>query len=188
MGILKNIITKFYGLRMTFSKLTGAGIAIRSNIKNIKAPESFYSLHANTVSGTEISFERYRNKKILLVNLASQCGYTPQYLELEKLHRQHKDEITVLGFPSNDFGNQEPGSDEEIALFCEVNFSVTFPLFHKDHVTGNDKQPVYQWLCNAAKNGWNKEEPSWNFCKYLIDEKGDLIKYFSSSVAPLSII
>lgn len=173
---------------MKFSKLTGAGISIRSNTKKIGAPESFFHLHAITITGEEISFEKFRNKKVLLVNLASQCGYTPQYKELEELHKLNKNEITVLGFPSNDFGGQEPGNDDEIVQFCKVNFGVTFQLFHKGHVTGNEKQPVYEWLCDAAKNGWNKQEPTWNFCKYLIDEKGNLVNFFSSSVSPLSVL
>ena len=98
----------------------------------------------------------------------------------------HKDKIIILGFPSDDFGGQEPGSDDEIAEFCKINFGVTFQLFHKDHVKGFEKQPVYQWLCNAAKNGWNNDEPTWNFCKYLVDEQGELTHFFSSSVSPLS--
>lgn len=187
MSIFKKIIAIFYKLRMQFSKLTGAGISIRSNSKNKKAMESFYALTAKTITGEDINFEKFRNKKILLVNLASRCGFTPQYMELEELHQQHKNVITVLGFPSNDFGGQEPGSDEEIAQFCKINFGVTFPLFHKDHVKGMDKQPVYQWLCDDKQNGWNNEEPSWNFCKYLVDENGDLINFFSSSVPPLSV-
>ena len=97
------------------------------------------------MAGEEIQFEKYRGKKTLLVNLASQCGYTPQYAELEKLHQQNKD-IIILGFPSNNFGAQEPGTDDEIAEFCKVNFGVTFQLFKKDDVKGNNRQPVYQWL------------------------------------------
>ena len=188
MGILKKIITKLYGLRMKISKLTGAGISISSNYTKIKPPETFYDLSAKSNNGEIVSFEKFRGKKILLVNLASQCGYTPQYNELEELHLLYKDNITVLGFPSNDFGGQEPGTDEEIQNFCKVNFGVTFPLFHKDHVTGITKQLVYQWLCNADKNGWNNEEPSWNFYKYLVDEKGNLDKIFSSAVSPMEIM
>lgn len=187
MGIIKNIATKFYGFRMKVSKLTGMGIAITSNTKKIKPPESFYSLSAKTNNGELMNFEKFSGKKVLLVNLASQCGYTPQYKQLEELHQLYKNEIAVLGFPSNDFGGQEPGTDEEIENFCKVNFGVTFPLFHKDHVIGDNKQPVYQWLCNANKNGWNNEEPSWNFYKYLVDEQGNLEKIYSSSVSPLEI-
>lgn len=188
MGAIKNIITKLYGFRMKVSKLTGLGISKQENKKKIKAPVSFYSLKATANNGEVVSFENFKNKKILIVNLASQCGYTPQYNELEDLYQHHKNDITVLGFPSNDFGGQEPGSDEEIEQFCKVNFGVTFPLFHKDHIKGSGKQPVYQWLCDAEKNGWNKEEPSWNFCKYLIDEQGNLDKIFSSSVSPSTIL
>lgn len=185
MNILNRIIIKTYALRMNISKLTGAGISISSNCKKIKAPESFYLLSATSNTGEVISFEKFRGKKILLVNLASQCGYTPQYAELEKLQKNYKDKITVLGFPSNDFGGQEPGSDEEIEHFCKISFGVTFQLFHKDFVTGNNMQPVYKWLCNADKNGWNNKEPSWNFCKYLVDEEGNLLNIYSSSVSPL---
>ena len=188
MSILKKIIQQLYGLRMKLSKLTGAGIRITENNKEVQPAQSFYSLTAKANNGELVSFEKFRGKKILLVNLASQCGYTPQYNELEEIFRIHKDKITVLGFPSNDFGGQEPGTDEQIENFCKVNFGVTFPLFHKDHVSGGDKQPVYQWLCSPDKNGWNSQEPSWNFYKYLVDEEGNLSKVFSSSVSPLEII
>lgn len=171
---------------MKLSKHTGLGISIASNEKKIKAMVSFYSLQATANNGEIISFEKFRNRKTLLVNLASKCGFTPQYDELEKLQQLHKDKIIILGFPSDDFGGQEPGSDDEIAEFCRINFGVTFQLFHKDHVKGFEKQPVYQWLCNAAKNGWNNDEPTWNFCKYLVDEQGQLTHFFSSSVSPLS--
>ena len=147
---------------------------------------NFYSLKAISNDGKVIQFEKYRGKKILIVNLASQCGYTPQYAELEQLHRQNKN-IVVLGFPSNNFGAQEPGSDEEIAAFCKVNYGVTFQLFKKDDVKGKNKQPVYQWLSDETKNGWNNKEPQWNFYKYLVDENGNLLNVFSSSVSPLDI-
>lgn len=188
MGAIKNIITKLYGLRMKISKFTGLGISKQANDKKIKAPVSFYSLNATANNGEVVAFEKFKGKKILIVNIASQCGYTPQYNELEELYQQYKDDVIVLGFPSNDFGGQEPGTDEEIEQFCKINFGVTFPLFHKDHVKGTARQPVYQWLCDAEKNGWNNEEPSWNFCKYLIDEQGNLDKICSSSVSPLTMI
>jgi glutathione peroxidase len=186
MGILEKLISFAYPLRMKFSKLTGKGIKIAENKINMKAPVDFYSLNAPTNGGEEIQFEKYRGKKILLVNLASQCGYTPQYAELEKLHQQNKN-IIILGFPSNNFGAQEPGTDDEIAEFCKINFGVTFQLFKKDDVKGNHRQPVYQWLTDENKNGWNNQEPRWNFYKYLIDENGNLSRVFSSSVSPLDI-
>jgi glutathione peroxidase len=122
---------------------------------------------------------------VLIVNTASECGYTAQYKELQKLHEQYGSKIIVLGFPANNFGGQEPGTDTEIANFCEKNFGVTFQLFQKSDVIGDSKSDVYKWLTDKNQNGWNTEEPKWNFCKYLINENGDLIKFFSSSVGPL---
>jgi len=188
MEILKNIISKSYNIRMKLSKITGMGMDIITNDRRITPLESFYSLQAKANNGEIVSLEKFRGKKILVVNLASNCGYTPQYDELEKLHKLHANAITVLGFPSNDFGGQEPGTDEEIENFCKVNFGVTFSLFQKDQVKGNNKQPVYQWLSDAAKNGWNNKEPSWNFYKYLVDEEGNLDKIFSSAVSPTEIL
>lgn len=173
---------------MKFSKLTGMGILNTENEQKAKPITSFYSLTATNNKSEIISFEHFRGKKILIVNLASHCGYTPQYEALEQLHQSHKNEIIILGFPSNDFGGQEPGNDEEIAQFCKINFGVTFPIFTKDHVTGKEKQLVYQWLSDPEKNGWNSKEPSWNFFKYLIDEDGNLAKIYSSSVSPLDLV
>lgn len=187
MPFIKNLIASTYPLRMRISKLTGLGIDITENKKMINAPVSFYSLKGITNSGEEISFEKYRGKKVILVNLASKCGFTPQYDELEQLHKQDKS-IVILGFPSNNFGGQEPGSDKEIEQFCKVNYGVTFSLFKKDDVIGKSRQPIYEWLSDKNKNGWNDIAPKWNFYKYLIDENGNLSKVFSSSVAPRDII
>jgi glutathione peroxidase len=186
MSLLSKIITASYSLRMKISRRIGLGIKTENNMSNKNAPANFYSLKAITNSGEEIEFEKYRGKKVLLVNVASQCGFTPQYAELERLHMQRKD-LVILGFPSNNFGAQEPGSDKEIAEFCNVNYGVTFQLFKKDEVKGNNKQPVYQWLSDETKNGWNNKEPEWNFYKYLVSENGDLLNVFSSSVSPLDI-
>jgi glutathione peroxidase len=183
MNFLRKIINQTYPLRTWFSKVTGLGIEVYENKNKEPASESFYSLKAILNSGKEISFEKFRGKKVLLVNVASECGFTPQYAELEKLYQQ--DEVIVLGFPSNNFGSQEPLNDEKIANFCKVNFGVTFPVFKKNDVTGFEKQPVYKWLTDPGKNGWNNEEPKWNFYKYLVDENGNLEKIFSSSVSPL---
>ncbi|HXS56502.1 MAG TPA: glutathione peroxidase [Hanamia sp.] len=186
MNLLRKIINVTYPFRMKISKRTGLGIDIRKNKNNVHPKESFHSLSAISNSGEIISFEKYKGKKILLVNLASQCGYTPQYKDLEDLH-QRNNEIIILGFPANNFGKQEPGNDKEIAEFCKVNFGVTFPLFKKDEVKGNSKQPVYQWLTDKNKNGWNDVEPQWNFYKYLVDEEGNLANVYSSSVSPMEI-
>ncbi len=185
MSLIQKLITSTYFLRMKLCKITGMGIRIYENKSLVRASENFYTMTAILNTGEEIFFKRYRGKKLLIVNLASQCGYTPQYKELEILH-QTKD-IAVLGFPSNNFGAQEPGADEDIAEFCKRNFNVTFPLFKKDDVKGNSKQPVYKWLTDKNKNGWNDLEPKWNFYKYLVDENGNLLKVFSSAVSPMDI-
>jgi len=186
MSIISKIITAAYPLQMKLSKLTGMGIRILENKKKVAAPENFFTLSAVLNNGEKISFEKYANKKVLIVNLASQCGFTPQYKELEKLYKQNKN-LEILGFPSNNFGSQEPGTDDEIGQFCKINFGVTFPIFKKDNVKGSAKQTVYKWLTEKSKNGWNELEPQWNFYKYLIDEQGNLEKVFSSSVSPADI-
>lgn len=186
MNLLRKIIISLYPVQMKISKLTGMGMRILKNRENILPQESFYSLKATLGNGEEIDFGKFRNKNVLIVNLASKCGFTPQYAELEKLNQSNKN-LVILGFPSNDFGKQEPGSDAEIGGFCKINFGVTFPLFKKGEVKGNLKQAVYQWLSDKNKNGWNDEEPQWNFYKYLINEEGKLAKVFSSSVSPLDI-
>lgn len=186
MGIIKKMLSVLYDLRMSFSKSTGLGLKILSGRRTVLPPVSFYTLEAVTNTGEKISFKAYRGKKLLLVNLASKCGFTPQYKELQTLQNAHSDKLIVMGFPSNDFAKQEPGSDQEIASFCEVNYGITFQLFTKASVKGSSIQPVYEWLSNPSMNGWNSQEPTWNFCKYLVDENGILLNYFSSSVSPLS--
>ena len=186
MRILKKIIAGLYNLRMSLSKNTGLGISVLSNRANVRPIESFYSLSAIANNGEQIDFAKYSGKKVLVVNVASECGYTPQYKELEILQERWMDNLIILGFPSNDFHGQEPGSDEAIASFCAINFGITFQLFTKGIVSGEIKQPVFEWLSNPSKNGWNSKEPSWNFCKYLVDKDGTLLEFYSSSVSPLS--
>jgi glutathione peroxidase len=147
---------------------------------------SFYDLSASLIDGQEVSMNSYKGKKILIVNVASKCGLTPQYSELEELYQKYSENLIVLGFPANDFLRQEPGSNKDISSFCSNNYSVTFPLFEKIKVKGSKKHQVYDWLSDSKKNGWNKKGPSWNFTKYLIDENGKLIKRFSPRTSPLS--
>jgi len=156
------------------------------NTNNIAPKKSFYELEAISLDGKKISFDQYKNKKILIVNVASKCGYTYQYEGLQKLQDIYQDKVIVLGFPANDFFNQESGSNEEIEEFCEINYGITFPMFEKTTTKGKKQSPIYQWLTNKDFNGWNVQRPTWNFCKYLVNEKGELVGFFDSKVKPLS--
>ncbi len=147
---------------------------------------SFYDLSATTIDGQEQSMAAYKGKYILVVNVASHCGFTPQYKELEELYKKYSSILVVLGFPANNFLWQESGSNEEIKTFCSLKYQVTFPMFAKISVKGKTMSPVYQWLTDPARNGWNKEKPSWNFNKYLIGPDGTLLAHFGSKVLPLS--
>ncbi len=152
----------------------------------VTAPVSFYSLGAVLNNGDTLSFAGFKGKKILLVNTASDCGYTAQYGALQQLAEQYQDRLVVLGFPANDFKEQEKGSDAEIESFCRLNYGVTFPLVKKSIVVKKEGQhPVYRWLTDSTQNGWNSKAPSWNFAKYLVNEEGMLTHYFGSSVSPL---
>ena len=147
---------------------------------------SFHDFKVNTLDGKTFDFASLKGKKVLVVNTASECGYTPQYKGLQELQDKYKDKLVVVGFPCNDFGGQEPGSAGDIKAFCEKNYGVTFPMMEKVAVKGASTHPVYQWLTDPAKNGWNSEKPNWNFCKYLISEDGKLLNFFGSAVKPLS--
>ena len=148
--------------------------------------KSIYDYSAHSIDGEPISISKYRGKKILIVNVASRCGYTPQYEELQLLSEQYEDEIEILGFPANDFLWQEPAKNKDIQTFCNVNYGVTFPLVEKTVVKKNKNQhPLFSWLTHKELNGWNDSSPGWNFYKYLIDEKGKLLDIFSSKVNPL---
>ncbi|PRY12660.1 glutathione peroxidase [Pontibacter ummariensis] len=142
----------------------------------------FYNFTVKSLDGKDVDFSQYKGKKVLLVNTASECGYTPQYADLQKLHETHGNEVVVLGFPANNFGGQEPGSNEQIASFCQKNYGVTFQLFEKVSVVGDDKHPLFVWLQQHAPNN---EEPSWNFSKYLVDENGQVVAFYPSKVKPM---
>ncbi|MCH6199476.1 glutathione peroxidase [Aquiflexum sp. LQ15W] len=147
--------------------------------------KSIYDFKMKDINGEEVDFSQYKGKKLLIVNVASKCGYTPQYEDLQKLHEEHGDDVTIIGFPANNFGGQEPGTNEEIKEFCSSKFGVTFQMMDKVSVKGADKSPLYRWLSDKDMNGWNEKEPTWNFCKYFINEKGELVKFFPSSVKPM---
>src|SRR5882672_8897324 len=146
----------------------------------VGAPASLYDFKMNSLEGKEIDFSQYKGKTLLIVNVASKCGNTPQYADLEKLHETYGSKVTILGFPANNFKGQEPGSNAEIATFCQKNYGVTFQMFEKISVKGDDQHPLYKWL--EAKTG---ETPSWNFCKYVVSADGNTVKFFSSKVTPL---
>ena len=148
--------------------------------------KSFYDYSALTIDGDEFKFSNLKGKKIIIVNVASKCGYTPQYKGLQELYSKYGDKVEILGFPSNDFLWQEPGKNSEIKNFCSTEYNVTFPLFDKVTVKKNKNQhPLYSWLSHVELNGSNDTGPSWIFCKYLINEKGEFVAFFSSSVKPL---
>ena len=145
---------------------------------------SFYDLKLNDINGKQIDMLSLKGKKVLLVNVASKCGYTDQYDDLQELYETHSDKLEIIGIPCNDFGRQEPGSADEIKNFCKINYGVTFTLSEKQRIKSDPISDVYNWLSDPDLNGWNSSLPSWNFCKYMIDEKGELTHYFKSGVDP----
>ncbi len=150
------------------------------------ALRSFYDLRATLNNGEDYDFSRLKNKKVLIVNTASDCGFTPQYQELEKLYESQKGELEILAFPANDFKDQEHYDDAQIDIFCKKNYGIQFPLMRKSKVVVHSSQnKVYDWLTDKEQNGWNSNEPTWNFCKYLVDEKGNLTHFFESNESPL---
>jgi glutathione peroxidase len=148
--------------------------------------KSIYQFKVASLDGNSIDFSSFKGKKILIVNTASECGYTPQYKELEELYEKYKEKLVIVGFPANNFGEQEPGSNAEIKTFCTKNYGVTFPMAAKISVKGEDMAPIYQWLTHKNLNGVLDAEVKWNFNKFLLDENGKMISYFPSKVTPMS--
>ena len=150
------------------------------------AANSIYDFKVSSLDGKTINFKKFKGKKIMIVNTASKCGNTPQYEDLEKLYEQYKSKLVIVGFPANNFGKQEPGSNEEIQEFCKKNYGVTFPMAEKISVKGEDIHPLYKFLVEeAAKKGFT-DPVKWNFTKFLLDEKGNLITVIHNKVNPLS--
>ncbi|MEW6467422.1 MAG: glutathione peroxidase [Bacteroidota bacterium] len=147
---------------------------------------SFYDFKVKDIEGKDFDFGTLKGKKVMIVNTASECGYTPQYADLQKLYEQYKDKnFVIIGFPANNFGGQEPGTNADIRQFCSKNFGVTFPMMEKISVKGDDTHEVYKWLTSKKRNGVSDAEVKWNFWKFLIDENGKWSKSLSSKVAPL---
>lgn len=197
MTFRQRFLSFFYPLVMLYTKYGKRGVILK-NKENIKPNESFYDLSfidnkSNAVVGVNtnhgsISMSQFKGKKILLVNTASDCAYTKQFASLQQLQDKFKDKLVVIGFPSNEFMQQEKGSDDAIEKYCKINYKVSFALATKSIVRkGENQNTVYNWLTDKNKNGWNSKQPVWNFSKYLIDEEGKLMFYFGAAVNPESI-
>ena len=175
---------------MSFSRLVkhvfsdkNAALSAPATLNNAPT-KSLYDFTMNALDGKPVALSQYKGKKVIILNTASECGYTPQYADWQKFYEAHKANVVVLGFPANNFGGQEPGSSKEIASFCQKNYGVTFPLFEKIDVVGDKQAPLYKWLTTKSLNGWNEQVPGWNFCKYIVDENGKLTHFFASGVKP----
>ena len=153
---------------------------------NLNAQDTnFYSFTVKTIDGEEISLAQFKGKKVLVVNVASKCGHTPQYEDLQKLYEEYGgDDFTIIGFPANNFLRQEPGTNEEIKEFCTINYGVTFPMMAKISVKGKDIHPLYEWLTKEENNGVMDAKVSWNFQKFMIDENGELVDMGSPKRKP----
>ena len=185
MSYRQSILKSIYPIIMWSSHSNGKKQTLANKSGAIPAT-SIYDLKAISIDGTPFDFSSVKGKKILIVNTASDCGFTGQYEALEKLHQQYKDELVVMGFPANDFKEQETKDNQNIAAFCKKNYGVTFPLMEKSIVIKNNHQNlVYKWLSDSSINGWCNQEPVWNFCKYLINEQGVLVNYFPMTIDPL---
>jgi len=150
------------------------------------AQKSIHDIEINDISGDPIDLTTFKGKYILFVNVASECGFTPQYAGLEELHEQFKDDLIVIALPCNQFGGQEPGSEKEIQQFCAKNFGVSFLLTEKIKVKGEGQHPLYAWLTNKELNGSSNSIVKWNFQKYIVDKDGKFVNYFYSTTKPLS--
>ena len=187
MSFRQKILKAVYPAFILYNKITGKSNKVLTDEQRSAPPFSFYDLSVVLNNGDTLSMAALKGKKILLVNTASDCGFTAQYTDLQKLYENHKERLQVIGFPANDFKEQEKGTDKEIAEFCRSNYGVTFPLVKKCSVIkGGEQNKVFQWLTDKTRNGWNDKAPGWNFTKYLVNEKGLLTNYFGSSVSPVS--
>jgi glutathione peroxidase len=178
---------KFFLLLTSFLSACFGARAVKSRpeaMTQTPPTQSFYNIKINSLEGSPVDLSKYRGKKVLIINVASECGYTPQYADWQKFHEQYGDKVVVIGVPANNFGGQEPGTSQQIASFCQKNYGVQFQLLEKVSVKGKDQHPLYQWLTKKELNGWNVQEPTWNFCKYLVNEKGELVKFFASAIKP----
>ncbi len=181
----QKVMKAIYPVVSSMGRLFGTNADVITNKVGIKAPQSIYSLNVVMNDGSTTSLASFKGKKLMLVNTASDCGYTGQFDGLQALYEKMGDNLVIIGFPANDFKEQEKGTDEEIGAFCRKNYGVSFPLAKKGVVIkNNEQQEIYQWLTQKEKNGWNTKAPSWNFSKYLVNEEGVLTNYFGPSIEP----
>ncbi len=182
-------MTKYFVLLLIFASISYSFVFLkrqqRMERELLLDLKSFYDLKIKSIEGKEILFRDFKGKKVMCVNVASKCGNTPQYEKLEKLYEKYKDKLVIIGFPCNQFLNQESGTAAEIKEFCTKNYGVTFPLTEKIDVKGSGQNEVYEWLTQKAVNGKMDSEVKWNFQKYVIDEKGQLINFFSPKTDPM---
>lgn len=182
---MKKTGIKLAGLVALAIAISGA-FAATTKKRGHTAGKSIYDFRMKTLDGGELSLSKFKGKKMLIVNVASECGYTPQYAGLQKLHETYGSKVAVIAFPANNFGGQEPGSSAEIKSFCSKNYGVTFQMMEKISVKGQDMHPLYRWLSDKNENGSCNNAPTWNFCKYLVDENGNVLRFFDSKVEPMS--
>ncbi|GEJ44360.1 glutathione peroxidase [Chryseobacterium sp. ON_d1] len=179
---------KIFLLLLSFIAFLQSCTNQKSEISKAKTNElmgkTIYDFKVESLDGKEINFADFKGKKILIVNTASECGFTPQYADLEKVYEQYKDKLVVIGFPANNFGGQEPGTNTEIGAFCQKNYGVTFPMAAKVSVKGDDTAPIFKYLTEKELNGVKNTSILWNFTKFLVDENGKLIDSFVSTTKP----
>jgi len=187
MSVRQSILKTFYPALLLWNKVTGSKSLVLKNDDNAKPKHSIYDFTIELNNGRTTPLAEWKGKKILLVNTASDCGYTHQYEQLQELYSKEANDLVILGFPANDFKEQEKGSDADIAAFCKINYGVSFPLAKKSTViNGPQQNKIFHWLSHRNENGWCDQEPTWNFSKYLVNEEGVLTHYFDPSVTPLS--
>lgn len=187
MSVRQKILKSVYPVFTSLNRMMGAHSLVLANESGVKPPVSVYDISVTMNNGQKRNMSEFKGKKLLIVNTASDCGYTGQYDELQQLYEKYKGQFEIIGFPANDFKEQEKGTDEDIMAFCKINYGVSFPLTQKSVVKkGAYQHVVYQWLTQKDKNGWNSKSPSWNFSKFLINEEGVLTHYFDPAVSPLS--
>ena len=193
---MKKFVTLSFGIFLLWScqnnAQNSAVSAITKSNENMNTEtqiETIYQYKVTDLYGKEFDFASLKGKKVLVVNTASECGLTPQYKDLESIYAKYKDkDFVIVGFPANNFGSQEPGSNEEIAKFCQMNYGVTFPMMSKISVKGDEKADIYKFLTQKSKNGLQDSQVEWNFQKYLISEEGKLIKVLSPRVLPTDAV